>query len=450
MDRLLLPIALTSLTTIVAFLSMMFAPIEQFTGYGITVSLGITWAWLLSSLFLPAMLVRHAWDLKSKAVLHPSLIERVISLYGRNIVRRGKTILSLGVGTVLVAAIGILSVKVQVDFTKFFKPGTEIRDSIDFMNQEMAGVMDVDIRVEGDMKSPDVLSKVEAIQEFVDSHPKVNTTFSIVDVIKQMHRTVMDDDPAFETIPESRGKVNNLFTLYSMSGDPDDFSSLVDYDYQTGLVTALMGNITTTMIVEFVHDIEEMIQSVAENDIETTITGLLVVMRELVDLVIRSALTSIVVSILMIFLISWIFFKKGLWALLSVTPLVSAVILNFGLMGLFGVELSHVTAILSAIIIGVGVDFALHYIAQYRNISRSSISSDELTREVVEDVGYPIILDAVSNLGFGALLFSAFVPVEYIGGLLIFAMVSTSVGTLTILAVIAELMKKKLIEKDAG
>jgi hypothetical protein len=256
----------------------------------------------------------------------------------------------------------------------------------------------------------------------------------------------MDDDPEFETIPESRGKVNNLFTLYSMSGDPDDFSSLVDYDYQTGLITALMGSITTSMIVEFVQDIENTIQSMTGNGIKITVTGMLVIMRELVDLVIRSAFTSIVVSIFMIFLISWIFFRKGLWALLSVTPLISAVIINFGMMGLFGMELSHVTAILSAIIIGVGVDFSLHYIAQYRNISKSGILSDKLTREVVEDVGYPIILDATSNLGFGALLFSVFVPVQYIGGLLIFAMVSTSVGTLTILAVIAELMKKKLTE----
>ncbi len=446
MDRLLLPVFLTSLTTIVAFLSLIFAPIEQFTGYGFTIALGITWAWLLSSLFLPAMIVRHEWDLKSKAVTHLSVIEKIISAYGRNIIRYRKVILSLGSGIVLIAAFGILLVEVEVDFIKFFKPGSEIRDSIDFMNREMTGVMDIDIRIEGDLKSPDALNKVQVIQEFVDAHPNVYSTFSIVDVIKQMHRTVMDDDPEFETIPESRGKVNNLFTLYSMSGDPDDFSSLVDYDYQTGLITALMGSITTSMIVEFVQDIENTIQSMTGNGIKTTVTGMLVIMRELVDLVIRSAFTSIVVSIFMIFLISWIFFRKGLWALLSVTPLISAVIINFGMMGLFGMELSHVTAILSAIIIGVGVDFALHYIAQYRNISKSGILSDKLTREVVEDVGYPIILDATSNLGFGALLFSVFVPVQYIGGLLIFAMVSTSVGTLTILAVIAELMKKKLTE----
>ena len=59
--------------------------------------------------------------------------------------------------------------------------------------------------------------------------------------------------------------------------------------------------------------------------------------------------------------------------------------------------------------------------------------------------GFAIFGFAIFGL-FAALLFSVFVPVQYIGGLLIFAMVSTSVGTLTILAVIAELMKKKLTE----
>jgi len=56
-------------------------------------------------------------------------------------------------------------------------------------------------------------------------------------------------------------------------------------------------------------------------------------------------------------------------------------------------------------------------------------------------------LDVFSNMGFGALLFSAFLPVKYIGGLMVFAMVSTSLGTLTVLAALTELLKKRLIEK---
>ena len=145
---------------------------------------------------------------------HLSTNERIVSLYGNLITQYQKRILALECGIFFLAAIGILFLKVEVDFTKFFKPGTEIRDSMDFMNREMTGVMDIDIRIEGDMKSPKVLNKVQKIQTFIDSRPSVHSTFSIVDVIKQMHRTIMDDDPQFESIPESREKVNNLFTLY--------------------------------------------------------------------------------------------------------------------------------------------------------------------------------------------------------------------------------------------
>ena len=115
-------------------------------------------------------------------------------------------------------------------------------------------------------------------------------------------------------------------------------------------------------------------------------------------------------------------------------------------MGYFGIELSHITALLSSVIIGVGVDFAIHYISQYRRLSRTS-DIKKLSRNVVDDVGYPIILDAASNMGFGALLFSAFVPIQYIGGLMVFAMVSTSLGTLTVLAASTELMKNRLVNK---
>ena len=156
---------------------------------------------------------------------------------------------------------------------------------------------------------------------------------------------------------------------------------------------------------------------------------------------------SIIFSLIIIGIIASIFFKRILWGILAVVPLTSAVIINFGFMGYFGIELSHITALLSSVIIGVGVDFAIHYISQYRRLSRT-VGTNKLSRTVVDDVGYPIILDAGSNMGFGALLFSAFVPIQYIGGLMVFAMVSTSIGTLTVLAALAELLKKRLVKRD--
>ena len=128
---------------------------------------------------------------------------------------------------------------------------------------------------------------------------------------------------------------------------------------------------------------------------------------------------------------------------MSTIPLISAIILNFGLMGWFGIELTHLTAILSSIILGVGVDFTIHYITEYQRIKREKGTS-KISEETIDNVGYPIILDAWSNMAFGALLLSTIIPLAQIGGLMIFAMLSTSIGALTLLASAMELGKNKL------
>ena len=445
MDTLLVPIFLTSLTTMAAFLSLSFAPIKQLMGYGICISVGIAHAFVLSSTFLPAAISLKKWDMNSKAVTRPSIFESLITYFGKTVSTNPKLILGSGVLIATAGIIGLLYLKVDVNIASFFRQGTEFRDSIDFIDQEMTGTMDIRVRLEGSMKNPRTLNEIVNLQDMLENNKKVTTSFSIADVVKQMHRVVMDDDPDFETIPEDQGKVNNLFSMYSMSGDPEDFSAMVDYEYSVGLVTALSRVMSTEEIISIVDKIEEYVGDLKSVG-SASVTGMAVVIRDLVYLVVQSSVISIVMSVILIGLITSLFFKRIAWGLMAIIPLSVAVVINFGFMGLAGIHLSHVTALLASVIIGVGVDFAIHYISQYRRLSKIS-EKNALTNDVIEDVGYPIILDSASNMSFGALLFSAFIPVQYMGGLMVFAMISTSIGTLTFLAAMAELLKHNLSER---
>ena len=447
MDSLLVPIFVTSVTTISAFLIMTTSPIQPLIGYGISMSIGITWAWFLSSLLLPAVISSKTWNPEDTAFTKPSFFEKLVDKLGSAVLNHPKRVFGTGITIVIIGLFGVTKVTVDVNMRNFFKPGTEIRDSMDFMDNEMNGTVDIRVRVEGDIKDPQTLSSMDALQSFMVKDEQVSTSFSIADVVKQMHRTVMNDDLRYETIPENRGKVNNLFTMYSMSGDPDDFEALVDYEYKIGLITAFADVMSTEQIFSYTNKLNEHIDKNFNDDSKIDVTGMIVVFRDLVILIVQSSFVSIFASLLVIGILASLFFKRALWGLLAVVPLTSAVIINFGFMGFFGIELSHVTAILSSIIIGVGVDFAIHYISQYRRLSRT-ISSKTVSKEVVEDVGYPIVLDAASNMGFGALVFSTFVPIQYIGGLMVFAMLSTSLGTLTILSALTELMKNRLIKGE--
>ena len=444
MDSLLVPIFLTSITTIAAFLSLSLAPIEQMMGYGVCISAGIGYAFFLSSTFLPAAIRIKKWNMNSKAISRASMFENMISYFGRLVTSNPRSILAAGTIIVVVGIYGLLWLNVDVNIAGFFKPGTEFRDSIDFIDQEMTGTMDIRVRVEGPIKSPELLKEMTGLQQMLEDNSKVTTSFSIADMVKQMHRVVMDNDPEFEMIPDERDKINNLFTMYSMSGDPDDFSTMVNYDYSVGLVTSLSRVMTTDEIVSTVDKIENYTQDLKSVE-KASVTGMMVVLRDLVYLIVESSIISIVASVLVIGLIASVFFKRILWGVMAIIPLSVAIIINFGFMGLAGISLSHVTALLASIIIGVGVDFAIHYISQYRRLA-GRVEKNNLTRDVIDDVGYPIMLDSASNMAFGALLFSAFLPVQYIGGLMVFAMISTSIGTLTFLAAIAELLKDRLLE----
>ena len=445
MDALLVPIFLTSLTTITAFSSLSFAPIKQLMGYGICISVGIAYAFILSSTFLPAVILIKKWNMKSKAVTQAGVFERLTVYFGKKVTSNPRLILGSGVLVVVVGIFGLMYLKVDVNIASFFRQGTDFRNSIDFIDQEMTGTMDVRVRLEGSMKNPSTLNEMIAIQNLLENNKNVTISYSIADVVKTMHRVVMDDDPDFESIPQKQDKVNNLFSMYSISGDPEDFSSMIDSEYGVGLVTALSRVMSTDEIISIVGNIEEHVASLKSIE-RGSVTGMAVVIRDLIYLVVESSVISIVMSIILIGLITSIFFNRILWGVMAVIPLSVAVVINFGFMGLSGIHLSHVTALLASVIIGVGVDFAIHYISQYIRLSKVS-DKDNLTTNVIEDVGYPIILDSASNMSFGALLFSTFIPVQYMGGLMVFAMISTSIGTLTFLAAIAEILKNNLISR---
>ena len=445
MGALLVPIFLTSLTTIAAFSSLSFAPIKQLMGYGICISVGIAYAFILSSTFLPGVILIKKWNMTSKAVTQESIFEKMTAYFGGKVTSNPRLILGIGALVALLGVFGLMYLKVDVNIASFFRQGTEFRNSIDFIDQEMTGTMDVRVRLEGSMKNPSTLNEMIALQRLLENNKKVTISYSIADIVKQMHRVVMDDDPDFESIPQEQDKVNNLFSMYSMSGDPEDFSSMVDYEYGVGLVTALSRVMSTDEIISIVGNIEEYVASLKSIE-KGSVTGMAVVIRDLIYLVVESSVISIIMSIILIGLITSIFFKRILWGVMAVIPLSVAVVINFGFMGISGIHLSHVTALLASVIIGVGVDFAIHYISQYIRLSNISEKKD-LTNNVIEDVGYPIILDSASNMSFGALLFSTFIPVQYMGGLMVFAMISTSIGTLTFLAAIAEILKGNLVRR---
>ena len=448
MKNLHMPIFLTSLTTALAFLTLYFSPVSAMIGYGITIGFGIMWSWLLSNTLLPALISILNWDVKSAAISRPSYIETMMTKFGFLVSNQPKNVLITGIIIVIFSIIGIVFINVEVQYNKMFKKGNIIRDSAEFLDANMAGNVNLILRVTSSednepFKEPKNLNDINLLQNYLDGLDNVKTTISINDVVKQLHKVIEGNDKNYYSIPESRQKISNLFSMYEWN-DEADISSLLNDDKNQTIVTALMSTFSTQKVPEYQNNIKNFIDTkINNNNLIFELTGMMSFIVDFMWLVIKSSITSLFLSILVIFITASIFFKSWKYGIMSIIPLSAAVALNFGLMGWLGIELTHLTALLSSIIIGVGVDFSIHYISEYKNYKETT-DLNILSKETIDSVGYPIILDAWSNMAFGALLLSSIIPLGQIGGLMVLAMISTSIGALTLLAAALELSKNKI------
>ena len=459
MDSLTQPIFLTSITTSAAFLTLLSSPLDYMIGYSFGIAFGVMWALFLSCTMLPSLISLKKWSLKSNAISNESIIEKLTNKIGEFVHQQPKKVLFGSLLIVCISAIGIWLINVEVNVIKFYKKGNPIRESTIFIDDNFTGTMNLSIKMETNITNDEGIPnydnyvKLYNLQQFLESNEQISMTFSFADVLGQSYKAYTNSDSEF--IPNA-DELEGTYTMLSISEKSDiedDLISLLGENYDEDfynidklLVTAMIKTISTEEIQKLISQTEDYIEiNFNKDNSNLYISGLSVFIKDFVNIIVQSSMTSIFLSLILILFITRLFFKSLKWGMLSIIPLASAVILNFGLMGIFGIDLNHMTALLSSVIIGVGVDFSIHYISDYRRNIINKYDRNKINLRTSKDVGYPILLDVFSNMGFVALLFSILIPMNHMGGLMVFAMISTSFGTLTILASLINILKIKKV-----
>ena len=459
MDSLTQPIFLTSITTSAAFLTLLSSPLDYMIGYSFGIAFGVMWALFLSCTMLPSLISLKKWSLKSNAISNESIIEKLTNKIGEFVHQQPKKVLFGSLLIVCISAIGIWLINVEVNVIKFYKKGNPIRESTIFIDDNFTGTMNLSIKMETNITNEEGIPdydnyvKLYNLQQFLESNDQISMTFSFADVLGQSYKAYTNSDSEF--IPNA-DELEGTYTMLSISEKSDiedDLISLLGENYDEDfynidklLVTAMIKTISTEEIQKLISQTEDYIEiNFNKDNSNLYISGLSVFIKDFVNIIVQSSMTSIFLSLILILFITGLFFKSLKWGMLSIIPLASAVILNFGLMGIFGIDLNHMTALLSSVIIGVGVDFSIHYISDYRRNLINKYDRNKINLRTSKDVGYPILLDVFSNMGFVALLFSILIPMNHMGGLMVFAMISTSFGTLTILASLINILKIKKV-----
>ena len=195
--------------------------------------------------------------------------------------------------------------------------------------------------------------------------------------------------------------------------------------------------------------INEFIETNFPKDVNVKIGGSVLVEKSLNNLVVQSQLISVSISLLIVFLILSIYYKSLIAGVIGVVPLVISILMNFAFMGFFKIKLNIGTAMVASFAIGIGIDYTIHYLAAYQKEIAKHDKEDSFLYATFLGSGKAILFNAASvGLGFAVLTFSKFNMLSELGILIALIMVTSSLGSLTVLPTLLTIVKPKFFHKD--
>ncbi len=444
------PVMLAGLTTVVGLLSLMTHTTVPAKQLGVLAGAGVLYAMLASLAFIPAVMsflpVARPVKAAAQGTDKGHLLDRLLHHTANLVSSRPRMTIGIMVAITLVTASGIVKVNVDTNPVHYYSEESELVVASTLVDRHFGGSTTVSVMAEGEVKDPALLMAIDDLERKLRAHPDVGETTSIARVVKEMNQALNNEDPAFEAIPDSRGKVAELFLLYEMSGDPEDFERMVDMKYTHALLTARVNSSSTRAISAVVDFTEGEIAGNPEGPLKL-VGGFGPILAELADAIVTGQTLSLLLSLVVVGLFVGLAFRSVMAGLFSSIPLALALLLLFGIMGWLQFDLNISTVMLSSIMIGVGVDYTIHFLWRYRKERELGRDPNEAIYVTMTTSGRGIVFNALSVvIGFAVLMISTFVPVQFFGLLVMVSISACLVGALALLPALVLVLRPRFLE----
>lgn len=431
------PCLYTSLTTAVGFLSFFAADIRPFQEMGMYAAIGVMAAYFLSLAVVVIMYgnIRppHMGASAGRAALSrsggpgraPDIFDKFLEkVWEFNIACPGK-ILAGTVLIILVSLYGYAQVRFETNTARMLSPNLPLRQSYDYADQRMGGVMSVEIMFdtgepEG-IKNPEFLRDMERLQDMLDKQELVTKTISLIDILKKINEAMHGGEASFHTLPGKKETIAQYLLLYEMS-DGKELDKMISFDGRVARLTARTRTLDTRQVRELTEATENFSKDMFKPGITLSVTGNLDWTRSMNDLLADGQRRSFLAALAGVTILMCMVLRSPRLGLLSMIPNIFPVLATLGLMGLTGLYMDMALVSFSAIIIGVVVDDTIHFLFHFREAFERGLSYEQALRDALLGAGRPILLTTLTLVcGFAVFLFSDVTGVAKFGGLGCFA-----------------------------
>jgi uncharacterized protein len=434
LKRVITPCFLTSLTTAVGFISLAVSDIPPIKEFGYVASIGMVFEFMFSFLLLPPLLLlckpETIYTHQRKDIGMGVFLDRLSTF----VQTRARPITVFATLLVLGAVWAASTIRVETNLLEYFKPSSPLRQELSYIEPRLSGVGTVDISVKAGerdaLRDPAKLAVIEGLQAFALTLPGVDRTMSFVDFLKDMNMSFHNEDPDFYLIPESRELVSQYLLLY----DSDDLDEFISPEYDQARILIRISQHSSAGQAKLISALRTFIDQQEHDGLEIRVTGRAVQDVNTIDALVRGQIESLALAAAVITLIMFLALRSFVTGALSLIPNTFPIIINFGIMGVFGIPLNTSTALISVVALGIAVDDTIHFLTEYNRRRAENLPMPEALRRSIQEKGVAISASSlILVIGFSVLLFSSFVPTMSFGGLSAVIMITAWIGDLIIL-----------------
>lgn len=427
-----MPILFSGLTTIAGLLGLLTHSIIPARQVGILSATGVTLALSLSLVLIPVFILIGNDGNGTKKRTGTNLHDKIINSISSVVVRYpGRILLSALIITIAVSS-GIFLLKINSNQEAYFPSGHPVRQASNIINTKFGGSQTISVMIEGDIKDPQVMKGIDNLTREAGKLKGVGNVFSISQVVREMSKAIYtDDEGEYDRIPETREAIAQMFELYNMSGNPEDYKQLMNLENTKAHVLIRLSEPESRVI----KSVKKRIETLA-SDIPAKVTtgGYALIMADFADAIIKGQVLSLIFAVVTVFVLLAVIFKSLRGGLTGSIPLFASILILFGFMGYSGIALDAATALLSSLMIGVGVDFTIQYIWCFKSKLQSGLSYKEATETALKAIGRSIIINGLSVMtGFSALIFSGFTSIRFFGYLVLISIGSCLAGAIIVI-----------------
>ncbi|GAB6091522.1 efflux RND transporter permease subunit [Spirochaeta dissipatitropha] len=432
-----IPIIMTSLTTMAGFLSLMLIDSPAIREMGIAAAWGIALAGLATWIVLPVFL------LKLKPLRRKGGSSRNIVLEYLRVIQ-GKPAIVITLILFAVSIPGIFLVRADFSMLSMYKQNTDVRQSIEKTSEILGGAIPVSLLFETDSVFDSAAAEaVTDFQQRIARSGITNNSISLYQALSAM-ASMMNDrpgEPGQAGLPEGSAAQSMLLAAIE-----NFHPELIDSFYSPegyGRAFFFLPDLTNETLDGFLATASEVSR---EHGIVLEPVSTVFAMKEMNDRIIHQQFYSLVLALVLVIVLSSLTQKSLKLGLLSGLPISLTLVSLFGFMGFAGLELSIVSGIMTGLTVGVGVDYAIHYISLYRyakDRAGEDSSQSNPAGQALDYVASPILANAIGlAIGFSAMNLSPFRIHVILSLLMWVTMVLSAFFSLSLLPTLLGIKKK--------